>query len=107
MLAGCSTTRLEPAISPLSELGAETTTLEASSEYGIVLPDEVAVLPSSYAGPTPTEQLQLASLPPQEGPDAGPALDVFPDAPEARVPEEPAEKSSGRRPTRRAARSTG
>ena len=46
-------------------------------------------MPSSYAGPTPT--VQLASLPPQAGPNAGPALDVFPDAPDARMPEEPAE----------------
>ena len=89
ILAGCSTTRLGPAISPLSELGADTTTVEASSDYSIVLPDEVAVVPGSYVGPTPT--VQLASLPPQEGPNAGPALDVFPDAPDARVPEEPAE----------------
>jgi hypothetical protein len=98
MLAGCSTTRLEqaaisPGISPLSEPEAFTAKSEisASSEYGIVLPEEVAVLPSSYAGPTPTESMvQLASLPPQQGPNAGPALDVFPEAPEARVPEEPA-----------------
>ena len=94
MLAGCSTTRLTPGISPLSELGngEATTQVSESSEFGIVLPEEVAVLPSSYAGPTPTEgMVQLASLPPQEGPNSGPALDVFPDAPEARVPDEPAE----------------
>lgn len=116
MLAGCSTTsaKLDPGISPMSELGAEmaTSQLTETSEYGITLPDEVAVLPSSYAGPTPTEgMVQLASLPPkespnsqevpgsapvlaalppQEGPDSTPALDVFPEAPEARVPEEPA-----------------
>ncbi len=99
LLAGCSTTRLEPSlapdprISPLSELG---------SDMGapIVLPDEVAVVPSSYAGPTPRAALaaapadeanvQLAALPPAEGPNSTPALDVFPDAPEAQVPEEPA-----------------
>ena len=46
MLAGCSTTRLEPAISPLSELGADATEISESSEYAVVLPDEVAVLPS-------------------------------------------------------------
>jgi hypothetical protein len=96
MLAGCSTTRLEqaaisPGISPLSEPEAFSakSELSAASEYAIVLPEEVAVLPSSYAGPTPTEgMVQLASLPPQEGPDSTPALDVFPDAPDARVPEE-------------------
>lgn len=60
-----------------------------TSEYGITLPDEVAVLPSSFAGPTPAEQgYVLASLPPQGGPNSGPARDVFP---EARVPDEPAE----------------
>jgi hypothetical protein len=94
MLAGCSTTRLTPGISPLSELGNGEATTQASesSEFGIVLPEEMAVLPSSYAGPTPTEgMVQLASLPPQEGPNSGPALYVFPDAPEARVPDEPAE----------------
>jgi hypothetical protein len=95
MLAGCSTTRLDQsaAISPLSEPEAFGTMSEtsASSEYGIVLPDEVAVLPSSYAGPTPTgATVQLASLPPQRGPDSTPALDVFPEGPDARVPEEPA-----------------
>lgn len=77
----------------MSELGADasTTQVSQSSEYGIVLPEEVAVLPSSYAGPTPAEgMVQLASLPREEFPNAGPALDVFPEAPEARVPEEPA-----------------
>ena len=98
MLAGCTSTRLDetamaPGISPLSEPEAFTakSELSASSEYGIELPEEVAVLPSSYAGPTPTESMvQLASLPPKGGPNSTPALDVFPDAPEARVPEEPA-----------------
>ncbi len=95
MLAGCSTTRLEQAaISPLSdpEVFAAKSEISESSEYAIVLPEEVAVLPSSFAGPTPTEgMVQLASLPRHEGSNSGPALDVFPDAPEARVPEEPAE----------------
>lgn len=109
MLAGCSTTRLapsltpsltpspaaEPAIKPLSELGEET----ASSQQGIVLPEQVAVVPSSYAGRTPGgqadgqtagEMVQLASLPPADGPNSNPARDVFPDAPEAATPEEPA-----------------
>jgi hypothetical protein len=105
MLAGCSTTRLEqaelsPGISPLSEPGAFTARSETSnsSEYGIVLPEEVAVLPSSYAGSTPTESVvQLASLPREkrtgidpEFPNSNPARDVFPEPPEARVPEEPA-----------------
>jgi len=92
LLAGCSSTtsRLEPGIAPLSDL--ETTVASGnlksrSSEYGIVLPDEVAVLPSSYAGPTPSEEgFVLASLPPNETP----ARDVFPEPPEAKVPEEPA-----------------
>lgn len=91
MLAGCSTTRLAP-ISPLSELGADSTEISQSSDYGIVLPEEVTVLPSSYAGPTPAEQgYVLASLPSQEGPNSGPARDVFPEPPEARVPDGPAE----------------
>ena len=71
-------------------MAPDTTTAEASSDYGIVLPDEVAVVPSSYAGPTPTG----CNSPPcrrRHGPNAGPALDVFPDAPDARVPEEPAD----------------
>ena len=91
MLAGCSTTRLEPAISPLSELGADATEISESSEYAVVLPDEVAVLPTSFAGPTPTKGagVRLASLPPSS-PNENPARDVFPDPPEARVPEEPA-----------------
>jgi len=99
MLAGCSTTRLgpsltpspaaEPAIKPLSELGEET----ASGGQGIVLPEQVAVVP--YAGRTPGgqsagEMVQLASLPPADGPNSNPARDVFPDAPEAATPEEPA-----------------
>ena len=105
MLAGCSTARLggslapEPAIRPLSALGSETASneLSRSSEYAIVLPDQVAV-PSSYAGRTPggrtdgqtaDEMVQLASLPPSDGPNSNPARDVFPDAPEARTPEEP------------------
>lgn len=102
MLAGCSTTRLapsltpspaaEPAIKPLSELGEET----ASGGQGIVLPEQVAVVP--YAGRTPGgqtggqtagEMVQLASLPPSDGPNSNPARDVFPDAPEAATPEEP------------------
>jgi hypothetical protein len=106
LLAGCTTTRLEktamsPGISPLSEPEAFTPKSEASasSEYGIVLPEEVAVLPSSYAGPTPTEgMVQLASLPPQEPtgiapefPNSNPARDVFPEPPEAKVPEQPTE----------------
>jgi hypothetical protein len=94
LLAGCSTTRLDQAalspgagISPLSEPEA----FMADGEAGVVLPEEVAVLPSSYAGPTPTEAtVQLASLPPQEGSNLTPARDVFPEAPEARTPEEPA-----------------
>jgi soluble lytic murein transglycosylase-like protein len=87
MLAGCTSTRLEPAISPMSELGTELGTETASAD-GIVLPDEVAVLPSSYAGPTPSEQAYvLAALP---GNDT-PARDVFPEAPEPRVPNKPAE----------------
>jgi soluble lytic murein transglycosylase-like protein len=95
MLAGCSTTRLEQGIAPLSDLestvAAPASLTSGPSEYGIVLPDEVAVLPSSFAGPTPTEgRVQLASLPPKEFPNVSPALDVFPEAPEARVPEEPA-----------------
>jgi hypothetical protein len=102
MLAGCSTTRLDTSlaptispspISPMSELGAEVASADMSrpGESGIVLPEEVAVLPSSYAGPTPAgESYQLASLPPEEFPNAGPALDVFPEAPEAQEPEEPA-----------------
>ena len=95
MLAGCSTTRLDAGIAPLSDLEttikAPTALASGPSEYGIVLPEEVAVPPSSYAGPTPTGgMVQLASLPPKEFPNAGPALDVFPDAPEARVPEKPA-----------------
>ncbi len=108
LLAGCSTTRLDSGIAPLSELGAETgaaetsqlaasqTTASQSGEYGIVLPEEVAVLPSSYAGPTPggsaatDTDLQLAGLPPKpEFPNDSPARDVFPEAPEARVPDEP------------------
>ncbi|MEP9388946.1 lytic transglycosylase domain-containing protein [Mesorhizobium sp. KR9-304] len=92
MLAGCSTTRLEPAISPLSELGADTVEVSQSSEYGITLPDEVAVVPSSFAEPTPgDDSVQLASLPRPEFPNQNPARDVFPEAPEARVPEGPAE----------------
>jgi len=102
MLAGCSTTRLapsltpslapamapDPAIKPLSELGEET----ASGGQGIVLPEQVAVVP--YAGRTPGGQsagdlVQLASLPPAGGPNSNPARDVFPDAPEAATPEEP------------------
>lgn len=106
MLAGCTSTRLEqpaitPGISPLSEPEAfgQKSELSASSEYGIVLPEEVAVVPSSYAGPTPTEgMVQLASLPRQEPadsepvfPNSNPARDVFPEPPEARVPEQPAQ----------------
>ena len=95
MLAGCSTTRLDAGIAPLSDLEttieAPTALASGPSEYGIVLPEKVAVLPSSYAGPTPTEGLvELASLPPQEGPNSGPARDVFPDRPEARTPDKPA-----------------
>ena len=71
----------------MSELGTELGTETASAD-SIVLPDEVAVLPSSYAGPTPSEQAYvLASLP---GNDT-PARDVFPEAPEPRVPNKPAE----------------
>ena len=62
MLAGCSTTRLEPAISPLSELGADDDRNLRIQRIRIVLPDEVAVLPSSYAGPTPTEGAGAARL---------------------------------------------
>jgi len=102
MLAGCSTTRLapsltpsstpsmapDPKISPMSELGEET----AAGEQAVVLPDQVAVVP--YAGRTPGgqtagEMVQLASLPPTNGPNSNPARDVFPDAPEAATPEEP------------------
>ncbi|MEW9806649.1 transglycosylase SLT domain-containing protein [Mesorhizobium marinum] len=88
-LAGCSTTRLDtamPRISPMSELGSEYDESASKEGAGVVLPDEVAVLPSSYAGPTPSEQSYvLASLPPNEGP----ARDVFPEAPEPRVPDRP------------------
>ncbi len=103
MLAGCTSTRLEPAISPMSGLGEELTLADASqsSGSGIVLPDEVAVLPSSYAGPTPGgDGYQLASLPPADASRANripaeiapenPARDVFPEPPEARTPDEPA-----------------
>ena len=109
MLAGCSTTRLEPAISPLSELGADTTEVSGSSEYGIVLPDEVAVVPSSYAGPTPTEgAVQLASLPPQAGPERRTRRSTSsPTRPRRECPRSRPRTSSGQRPTRRAARSTG
>lgn len=104
-LAGCTSTRIEPAISPLSQPEAfGITETAATGEHGIVLPDEVAVLPSSYAGATPTsalavvkqgaaqESYQLASLPPKpEFPNDNPARDVFPDAPAPGTPEEPAE----------------
>jgi hypothetical protein len=91
LAAGCSTTRLGASIAPMSdlgtELGVETAELTDGSDYGIVLPDEVAVLPTSFAGPAPTEQaVVLASLP---GNDT-PARDVFPDPPEPRVPDAPA-----------------
>jgi hypothetical protein len=94
LLAGCSTTRLDQAavpqgISPLSEPEAFMADGEASGagEAGVVLPEEVAVLPSSYAGPTPTEEAYvLASLPSTDTP----ARDVFPEPPEARTPDEPA-----------------
>lgn len=89
LLAGCTSTRLEqPAIAPLSELDAEVAMADLSGTgEGIVLPEEVAVLPSSYAGPTPTEQAYvLASLPPNDTP----ARDVFPEAPEPLAPERPA-----------------
>ncbi|MDQ2705742.1 MAG: hypothetical protein M3Y43_11280, partial [Pseudomonadota bacterium] len=93
MLAGCSTTRLDSGIAPLSELGDEVTTAEVASgsgEYGIVLPEEVAVLPSSYAGPTPGGgMVRLAALPQQEAPETL-AREVFPDRPEARTPDGPA-----------------
>lgn len=94
LLAGCSatTSRLEPGIAPLSDLettvAAPSSLTSESSEYGIVLPEEVAVLPSSYAGPTPTEEaFVLASL---LGNDT-PARDVFPDPPAPIAPNKPAE----------------
>ncbi|HEY6632078.1 MAG TPA: lytic transglycosylase domain-containing protein [Rhizobiaceae bacterium] len=82
-----------PGISPLSEPEAFTAGSEvsASSDHDIVLPQEVVVLLESYAGTTPTgSKVQLASLPPKAGPNSTPALDVFPEAPEAKAPEEPA-----------------
>lgn len=85
-----------------TELGVETAPTQVS-EYGIVLPDTVAVLPSSYAGPTPSEgMVQLAALPragmaePEADvpharlPNESPARDVFPEAPEPGMPDEPA-----------------
>ncbi len=80
----------------------------SSRASGIVLPEEVAVLPSSYAGPTHGDgsyqvaalSTELASLPPADASQAdripavltpeSPARDVFPEPPEARIPDEPA-----------------
>lgn len=111
LLAGCSTTRLQPpepegTITPLSDPKVFASETSAESEYGIVLPERVAVLPSSYAGSTPSgAPVQLASLPRAELPGGGvpdsefpahrfpnenPARDVFPDAPEPSTPDEPA-----------------
>lgn len=95
--AGCSTARVDtaltPSLAPASQASAAQATVETTetSEYGIVLPDEVAVLPSSYAGPTPgaAESYQLAALPRARLPNQNPARDVFPDAPEPGTPEEP------------------
>lgn len=83
-------------IAPLSDLEATVANADLAprtSEHGIVLPDVVAVLPSSYAGPTPTagdESVQLAALPRPDFPNQNPARDVFPEPPEARVPDKPA-----------------
>jgi len=109
LVTGCTSTRLEkvasPAIAPLST--PEAFSVTDAGESGVVLPEEVAVLPSSYAGSTPTsaladagaavkpapadESYQLASLPPEPRfPNDNPARDVFPDAPEPGTPDEPA-----------------
>ena len=76
----------------------------AAGDDGIALPEEVAVLPSSYAGPTPggsgqrlatatvssaEEEYQVAALP-SEASDSNPARDVFPERPDPRTPDEPA-----------------
>lgn len=67
----------------MSDLGADLAVSEPGGK-SVVLPEQVAVVPSSFAGPSPTDgSYQLASLPPSEGPNSGPALDVFPDAPTA------------------------
>lgn len=105
-LAGCTSTRIEPSLAPAAEPQVYSLASEMSAAAGgdvIALPEEVAVVPSSYAGPTPTstgpqlaattlkpaeEAVEVAALP-AELSDDNPARDVFPEPPEARVPEEP------------------
>ena len=88
MLSGCQSSRLDSAFQPSANANTGTDYAYAA-EAGVMLPDEVAVLPSSFAGPSPSEgSYEVASLSPAE--IVGPARDVFPEAPEARVPDEPA-----------------
>ncbi|MBX3581435.1 MAG: lytic transglycosylase domain-containing protein [Rhizobiaceae bacterium] len=112
-LAGCSTTRLQvPSdIVPLSDPKVfSANEALASGERSVVLPETVAVVPSSYAGSTPGgDSYRLASLPgparsvgPQSDdatddvfsggrfPNENPARDVFPEAPEPGIPDDPA-----------------
>lgn len=93
-------------ITPLSDPKVFTSEASSQGEYGIVLPESVAIVPSSYAGSTPTggAPVQLASLPQTElpvgapdtefpanrFPNENPARDVFPEAPEPSTPDEPA-----------------
>ena len=58
VLSGCTTSRLDSALQP-------TQSYSYAGEADIVLPDEVTVLPTSFAGPSPSEgSYEVASLPP-------------------------------------------
>ncbi len=116
LLAGCSTTTLGPSVAtaPGPEVFSLASEMSAAGDGDVVLPEEVAVVPSSFAGPTPGSGGRLAAAMPDdagstaiaaketdagyrlaalpEASDNNPARDVFPEAPEPRTPEEPAGK---------------
>ena len=80
MLSGCQSSRLDSAFQPSANAN-----YAYAGDAGVVLPDEVAVLPSSFAGPSPSEgSYEVASLPPA---DIGEGL--FETEPQAEVEAEP------------------
>ncbi len=74
MLSGCTSTRLDQAFKPSAGYAY-------TGDAAVELPDEVAVLPASFAGPSPSEgSYEVASLPPA---DLG--EDIFDTGPQAEV----------------------
>jgi soluble lytic murein transglycosylase-like protein len=86
LVSGCSTTSSEmqaslamaPAAGEISETGSAASMIETAGysydgEAQLDLPETIAVLPSSYAGPSPEQPYQVAALMPA---DPGPAATV-------------------------------